>query len=231
MYSVDRTTGQLTFLSDNRSSREHDGPRHVAVSPDGNMLYSVTEHSNFQFLLFVLYAVLTPHFSLASFIDIYNVTSTDLAHLQSISILPPGSNYNNYRGDTLRLHPPTPEFPSPTHLFATTRGTNTNHKGYLTVFSILPSGLLDTTEGKIERWETPTSGGKANAIELKAKTHEDGGSGEGVWITLTDDEPDAGGLWMLEWDGEGRGGVKVVAEWSGDGHGPMNGASHAVWLN
>lgn len=65
MYAVDRTTGQLTLLSDNKSPREHDGPRHVAVSPDGNVLYSVTEHSKFQFLMCALHDVLIPsNFSL-----------------------------------------------------------------------------------------------------------------------------------------------------------------------
>lgn len=49
-----------------------------------------------------------------------------------------------------------------------------------------------------------------------------------MWIALTDDEPGAGGLWMLEWGVEG---VKIVAEWSGDGYSPMDGASHAVWLD
>ena len=45
MYTVDRTTGHLTLLSDTKSPRAHDGPRHVVVSPDGKVLYSVTEHS------------------------------------------------------------------------------------------------------------------------------------------------------------------------------------------
>jgi len=216
MYSVDRTTGHLTLLSENKSPREHDGPRHLVVSPDGKILYSVTEHT--------------------SFIDVYKITSAALTYQQSLSILPSGSNSDNYRGDTLRLRPPTPESPTPSHLFATTRGFNTSHKGFLTIFPILPSGLLDTRENKIEKWETPTSGGKANAIELKAKDkiHDaNEGDGEGVWIALTDDEPGAGGLWILEWDGPGKGGIKIVAEWSGKGQGDntMDGASHAVWLD
>jgi carboxy-cis,cis-muconate cyclase len=124
---------------------------------------------------------------------------------------------------------------SPSHLFATTRGFDTSHKGFITVFSILPTGLLDTHESKIERWQTPTSGGKANAIELKAKVADetvgnDPGA-EGVWIALTDDEPDGGGLWILEWDGEGTGGLKIVAEWSSEGGESMDGASHAIWLD
>jgi len=44
----------------------------------------------------------------ASFVDVYNVTETSLVHLQSISILPSESDPSNYRGDTLRLRPPSP---------------------------------------------------------------------------------------------------------------------------
>jgi carboxy-cis,cis-muconate cyclase len=106
----------------------------------------------------------------------------------------------------------------------------------------LPSGLLDPDEETIERWQTPTSGGKANAIELKAKSPDDISEQSldtnGVWIALTDDEPGAGGLWILEWDSECRdhsGCIGIVAEWSGDGEreggGSMDGASHAVWLD
>lgn len=90
----------------------------------------------------------------------------------------------------------------------------------------------------------PTSGGNANAIELKAKAPEDGGGGtrvadtNSVWIALTDDKRAADGLWILKWDYE-RGGhkarIQVVAECSfeGGGHGRelADGANHAVWLD
>jgi carboxy-cis,cis-muconate cyclase len=175
-----------------------------------------------------------PH--LASFVDVYSVAKTTLSHRQSISILPADSNASDYRGDTLRFFPPTPNSPSPSHLFATSRGTNTSYKGFLSVFSILSTGLLDTQESKIERWQTPTSGGGANAIELKAKSREDANGGEraaegGVWIALTDDETGAGGVWILEWDGEDTGGVRIVTEWSGEEDGSKVGASHAIWLD
>ena len=49
MFAVDRQTGHLAFISDNESPRAGDGPRHVVVSSDGNMLYSVTEHSRLSY--------------------------------------------------------------------------------------------------------------------------------------------------------------------------------------
>ena len=46
MYTVSRQSGHLDLLSITISPRPGDGPRHVIVSPDGNVLYSVTEHSS-----------------------------------------------------------------------------------------------------------------------------------------------------------------------------------------
>jgi carboxy-cis,cis-muconate cyclase len=45
MYSVDRKSGRLTLLADVKSPRENDAPRHAIASPDGKLLYCVTEHS------------------------------------------------------------------------------------------------------------------------------------------------------------------------------------------
>ena len=154
----------------------------------------------------------------------YLIKEDKIEHLQSVSVLPSGTDSHNYRGDTLRFHPPTPSHPSPSHLFATTRGVNSSFKGYLSVFIIGSDGLL--MEKPAETWETPTSGGKANAIELIAK---DGEGEEGAWIALTDDEPGAGGLWILAWDGRR---VEIVVGWSGNGEDVgMGGASHAIWLD
>jgi carboxy-cis,cis-muconate cyclase len=163
------------------------------------------------------------------------VNETALSYRQSLSILPPGSNASNYRGDTIRFYPPTPNSPFPTHLFATTRGVNASYKGFLATFSILSTGLLDTHESKVERWPTPTSGGGANAIELKVKvrkkTEEHEHGPEGVWIALTDSETEASGVWILEWNGEGTGGVNIVTHWPSEGQESMDGASHAIWLD
>jgi len=198
-YNVDLTSGALILASETTSPRPHDGPRHVVVSQDGSTLYSVTEHT--------------------SFVDVYNITHAPaLHHVQSLRILPPVLDPTHFRGDTIRF---TPDHH---HLFATTRGSSPAHKGWLAVFSVLADGTLEEKQ----RWETPTSGGKANAIELIPKV-----DGIGAYVALTDDEPDAGGLWILDWDIER--GIQVIADWSGFSEGDvwesMDGASHAIWLN
>jgi len=55
MYTVDRKSGHLTLLSDTKSPKEHDGPQHVIVSPEGGISYSITEHSESQYY-FVSYS-------------------------------------------------------------------------------------------------------------------------------------------------------------------------------
>jgi carboxy-cis,cis-muconate cyclase len=80
--------------------------------------------------------------------DIRCVEGTEDPHLHS-----------EYRGDTLRLRV---QGERPTHVFATTRGARHGSRGWLSIFELGENGMF---EGE-ERWETPTSGGKANAIEL-----------------------------------------------------------------
>lgn len=149
---------------------------------------------------------------------------------------PPG-----FRGDTLALSPPTALHPSPRHIFTTTRGAAPGTRGWIGVWRLGEDGLIDEGEGEEEWWETPTSGGKANAIELLAKSESemessDDGLGTPVWIVLTDDEEglEAGAVRVLEWDGENSGGIRVVAELPVNelgGNEVMQGGSHAIWLD
>ena len=136
------------------------------------------------------------------------------------------------------LTPPSPAHPSPRTLFATTRGSTSSHRGYLSVFALDPDGLFVDTDGANSSYyyQTPTSGGKAHAIDVLRRTL-DGGE---VWLLLTDDDDaaikDGGGVRVLEWDGWGRdGGVKEVAGWPGEDETGvwMEGGSHAVssWLD
>ncbi|KAF8066684.1 Lactonase, 7-bladed beta-propeller-domain-containing protein [Lyophyllum atratum] len=224
MYTRDLPTGLLTHITSIPSPRgadAHDGPRHLKVHPNGKILYCVTEHTNL--------------------VDAYAITPTSLTYISSRSLLPAPADPARFRGDTLQLAPSTPTHPAPHAFFATTRGAKPTDKGWLSVFPLDAHGQF--AEGTGEHYETPTSGGKANALDLLPKALADE-SGEGVWILLTDDDDAAageagGGVRVLEWDGWGRG-VEVVAGWPrvaggedvGEGEDlRMEGGSHAVWLD
>ncbi|PFH47560.1 hypothetical protein AMATHDRAFT_6618 [Amanita thiersii Skay4041] len=266
MYNHDPTTGHLTHLSSipsPRGPKAHDGPRHVKIHPNGRVLYCVTEHSQIWPSPFQSAAAcaLTP--SLANYVDAYKITNSSLDYIHSLSLLPltlsNETNSTKFRGDTLLLAPPTPAHPAPHALFATTRGSKPDTRGWLSIFALDHEGFFAPShssvtgtagtrpaeprdEPGIERFETPTSGGKANAIDLLSKSTSSGSrtqsrvygvdqlefkqaplSGDeqlgedGVWILLTDDDESTGvaggGVRVLEWDGWGKGGVKEVAAW------------------
>ncbi|KAF9256248.1 hypothetical protein L218DRAFT_1081450 [Marasmius fiardii PR-910] len=228
-FKSDSTTGLLTHVFSSpspRGSDVHDGPRHVKIHPNGKILYSVTEHTNY--------------------LDSYRITPEGLEYLSSHPIIPDNllSEESRFRGDTLLLSPSTL---SPNSIWATTRGSNNSIPGWITVFKLDAEGKLGSAD-EIEWYETPTSGGKAHAIDLYRKSFVNGSEGNqavdgAVWILLTDDSDFAasqeggGGVRVLEWSGWGTGGVKEVTKWPqpGDvgegGKERMQGGSHAVWLD
>ncbi|KAG5645661.1 hypothetical protein DXG03_005498 [Asterophora parasitica] len=222
MYTRDPFSGLLTHIASIHSPRgpgAQDGPRHVKIHPNGKVLYCVTEHTNF--------------------VDAYTITPTTLTYVASRSLLPPNTDparVPRFRGDTLILAPATPRHPAPRTLFATTRGVKASDKGWLSAFSLDADGLFADGDAG-EHFETPTSGGKANALDVLPKGDLEE---EGVWILLTDDDDAAtgeagGGVRVLEWDGAGQG-VQVIAGWPAPGENlkeevKMEGGSHAVWLD
>ncbi|KAF8955027.1 Lactonase, 7-bladed beta-propeller-domain-containing protein [Flammula alnicola] len=259
MYEWNSTSGHLkhtTSIGSPRGKDANDGPRHVKVHPNGKVLYCVTEHSNY--------------------VDAYRISPTTLEHIASRSLLPrnwssfsphssTSTSDHSFRGDTLMLPPPTASNPSPQILITTTRGSTPDIRGWLSVFPLDEEGnftSLPQQDSRVgsgspdedaERFRTPTSGGKANAIDILPKDTPGNASGS-LWILLTDDDEataspsGAGAVRVLEWDGWGSGGVKVVAEWpstdkpssangkaesSGDpvDEEKIQGASHAIWLD
>lgn len=151
------------------------------------------------------------------------------------------------------LPPSTPLNPAPKVLIATTRGSSTATRGWLSVFpldtdghfgDVPQSGDNPSEDGEAHRFQTPTSGGKANAIDILPKSKD---AESGLWILLTDDDDvtasptGVGAVRVLEWDGWKSGGVKVVSEWPFADSGSIGnnafegekirGASHAVWLD
>ncbi|KAJ7844391.1 hypothetical protein B0H14DRAFT_996426 [Mycena olivaceomarginata] len=216
---------------------EEDGPRHVKVHPNGRVLYCVTEHSNY--------------------LDVYTITPPNgatpvLTYVASRSLIPPqlrsdnanatGGSKRTYRGDTLLLAPSTPAQPAPQSIFVTTRGgEGETTNGWVSVFRLDAEGMfagdVENNPYLVERYEAKTSGGKAHALDLRAKSDEDPDGA--LWVILTDDSPPHPGVRVLEWDGWlWRGGgtrLRQVAAWPAEEgeteHEKMEGASHAVWLD
>jgi len=154
-----------------------------------------------------------------------------------------------------------------TYLFATTRGVSPNYKGYLTAFAISSNGLILNpsshgartrilptsslaTESPQEKqpkeyfatsiFQTPTSGGMGNAIELAPYEISSGSTSSGIfgeesdaeWMVLTDHEQ--GWICVIEWSGR-RGTFEIVSsvllEVGVDGiYGKKALPSHAIWL-
>jgi carboxy-cis,cis-muconate cyclase len=251
MYAHDRASGHLEHLTTVRSPRGpevNDGPRHVKIHPNGKILYCVTEHSKFfnnQSLEHTIFIC-----NIANLVDSYEILPTSLAHIASRSLIPLSqpevqSSSKYFRGDTLLLPPSTP---TPKVLIATTRGSSTALRGWLSIFpldeggnfvDIPQSGDIDERfdgDDEAHRFQTPTSGGKANAIDILPKSLSE----NGLWILLTDDDDataspaGVGAVRVLEWDGWTGGGVKLVSEWpSPDASDKerVQGASHAIWLD
>lgn len=178
--------------------------------------------------------------------DAYHILPTTLEHIGSRSLLPNNLTSSSelshsFRGDTLILSPSTSASPNPKVLIATTRGATSDTRGWLSIFPLDEEGCFTSHPTDAERYQTPTSGGKANAIDISTKDS----SGDGLWILLTDDDDETasasgtGAIRILEWGGWGNGGVNVVAEWpSNTDEISMNsheeriqGASHAIWLD
>ncbi|PLW46573.1 hypothetical protein PCANC_06137 [Puccinia coronata f. sp. avenae] len=201
IYNFDPHTKSLEFLTEVKSLQPDDGPRHAVVSEDGKRLYVVTEHT--------------------SRVDLYDVTRQAILHRASSFVIEEPQEHSKYRGDTVRIVPSYLTDSSPKsreYIFATTRGTGASQPGHLAVF------LFDVekqTLTNVLRWETPTSGGKANAIEfspVKSETNK-------LELVLTDDE--LGWVSVLEYDLL-HNSIRVVATCLLD---QINiGASHAVWI-
>ncbi|OAV94709.1 hypothetical protein PTTG_04220 [Puccinia triticina 1-1 BBBD Race 1] len=227
MYKFDVQKKTLEFSAEVKSLHAEDGPRHAVISEDGERLYVVTEHSEFtltakekktysEILLGPCAAKQTNR--QASRVDLYQVSSTGLVHQASSSILDPPHEHLQYRGDTVRIVPASLVDLPHEYVFATTRGIDPSRPGLLAVFEY----NTDTqTLSNLLRWETPTSGGKANAIELSHVR-----TGRNVLeLVLTDDQ--LGALSIVQCDLDTLQ-VQVVSSCLIDEIGV--GASHAVWI-
>jgi len=197
MYQLDAHKKALKFLSEVMSVRADDGPRHAVVSADGRRLYVVTEHT--------------------SRVDLYDVTGGGLKHRASRSVIEEGSEPGQYRGDTIRMVPW--DGGEREYMVATTRGATPSQRGHL---AVLEYHLASRSLSILLRWQTPTSGGKANAIELCPLSLTNNHS---FLLLLTDDQ--LGSVSVLQCDLASR--TISLLDRALIDHQHV-GASHAVWL-
>lgn len=186
------------------SPREHDGPRHSWPHPNGKVLYCLQEHT--------------------SMVDVFSIADdgVTLQHKQGVKIIPSENNAKHYWADEVRLSS-GPEASKPRYMYASTRGLQASTKGYVAVFPLKEDGMLASEEA-IHIWETPTSGGLANAIEPAPWVK---GEDRVQYLAMTDSEE--GWVFALSFDGreikeEARVNLGKTEE------GEVVGAATAVWL-
>ncbi|KAG9568377.1 hypothetical protein KCU71_g1935, partial [Aureobasidium melanogenum] len=138
MYDV-ADNGTAELLSKNCSPNVGDGPRNTYPSPDGKLLYVVTEHSQY--------------------LDVYEIGQTRLKHIQRASVIPDEMRGKfTYRSNTVR--------PSRDgrYLFTSTRGwNNTNVNGWVAAFALDKGGNLKS-EKAVTLYKAPLTLGSAGGL-------------------------------------------------------------------
>ncbi|KIV95935.1 hypothetical protein PV10_03528 [Exophiala mesophila] len=208
-YSIDPSTGSLQLGEKHISPRPTDGPRHVWPHPNGRVVYVLQEHT--------------------SMVDVFTVdveTGTKLTHVQAVRIIPETEQEGDFWADEVRTSLSAGDRPK--WMYASTRGLTSDKKGYVAVYGLDDDGLIvnapiissaanqDPYAGLAYMYETPTSGGWANAVQpgptIQGKEY----------LALTDSE--LGFVFILSWDGSTL--VEVARTQLDQGAG----AATAVWL-
>ncbi|KAK2601694.1 hypothetical protein QQS21_004769 [Conoideocrella luteorostrata] len=186
-FSVDDSQPRvLSRQKKHDAPRQNDGPRHTWPHPNGQILYVIDEHS--------------------SMVDVFKIDKrcggidTSLKHIQSASALPKGKNMSENTGDEVRFST-GPDKTKPQYLFASTRGIPKKTRGFISVFELDTDGKLKSTDA-LHIWETPTSGGLANAVEPAPWTTNNASPNNTSlhYLALTDAE--SGKVHVLSFNGE-----------------------------
>lgn len=212
-YSVTQTkdfsTPPLKLGTKHISPRPHDGPRHTWPHPNGKVLYSLQEHS--------------------SMVDVFSIAEdgVTLMHEQGVKIIPAEKDVGLYWADEVRLST-GPDPKKPEYLYASTRGLEAHTMGYVAAFAIDPRTGRFTSEEAIHIWETPTSGGIANAIEPTPWTKQEQG-GHVQYLAMTDSQE--GWVFILSFD-RAKGRIEEVTRLSlgKTEEGEVVQAATAVWM-
>ena len=133
-------------------------------------------------------------------VDIFEIDQENLTlkHVQGVRIIPQTASEKDFWADEVRTS--LSDGLAPKYLFASTRSLEAKTKGFVAAFRLTNEGLVDDggvkgkeQQGLITLWETPTSGGWANAIQP-------GPTIDGIeYIALTDSEESL--VTVLGWDG------------------------------
>ncbi|KAJ9480258.1 hypothetical protein PHBOTO_003482 [Pseudozyma hubeiensis] len=225
---VDPSNGALSLGEKSVAPRSNDGPRHTISHPDGRYIYSLQEHS--------------------SMVDIFELIKdakgTRLKWRQGVKIIPQSDDAGLYWADEVRLSCPVPNVDGtyPRYMFASTRGLATETKGWVAVFLLDKNGLVVSQGGDADHdlgdalclWQTPTSGGWANAIE-PAPTLLGGNNAKHQYAVLTDSE--VGQVRMLRLDVGNASHPQTVSinevatlDLGKDVNGKLREAATAVWI-
>lgn len=210
-YSINRTRSaepHLVLGGKHCAPRAHDAPRHTWPHPSGRVLYSLQEHS--------------------SMVDLFDVAEdgVTLTHVQGVKVIPADKDCRDYWADEVRVStlPVRSKGAGPQYLYASTRGLRRETKGYVAVYALEEDGALSSTDA-VCIWETPTSGGIANAIEPAPWRREFDGA---EYLAMTDSEE--GWVFLLAFDGKA---VREVARVNlgKTGKGEVVQAATAIWID
>ena len=157
-------------------------------------------------------------------VDVFAIAedSVTLEHKQGCSVLPSGKDCTKYWADEVR-YSTGPDAAKPRYLYASNRGLEAETMGYVAAYRLKEDGYLES-EDAIDIWQTPTSGGLANAIE-PAPWSKDHGDVE--YLALTDSQE--GWVSIISFDGNKIKEVSKVNLGKTD-DGKVVGAATAVWL-
>ena len=158
-------------------------------------------------------------------VDVFSVAAdgTTLEHKQACSVLPPGKDCKAYWADEVR-YSTGPDPLRPRYLYASNRGLDAATKGYVAAYELNEEGYLES-EQPTHIWETPTSGGLANAVE--PAPWQKGQSEDVEYLALTDSQE--GWVSVLSFDGKEIKEVSKVNLGKTE-EGKVVGAATAVWL-
>lgn len=227
VYSVCSKDGTLTLSQKSLCTRPNDGPRHVWPHPNGEVVYVLEEHSCFV----DVYRVHRPAKSqpICATQDVGSQTmEVQLVWIQGVRIVPAHLSHTLFWADEVRLSPGE----RPCHLLASTRGLASDTKGYVALFALDDNGEIVEQKGQrteekwLDMWQSPASGGWANAIEPCHSMLRGPDGKESTYAALTDS--DTGSVIVLQVKGDEL--VKVAQLDLGQTHGRTRGAATAVWL-